>query len=45
MLYRNERTGAIIDVRSELGGAWKPVKEKTAEESKETKPKKAKKGK
>lgn len=45
MLYRNEKTGAVIDVRSELGGAWKPVEEKTAEEpKKEVKQKKAKKG-
>lgn len=46
MLYRNEKTGVTIDVKSVLGGAWKPVEEKTAEEpKKETKPKKTKKGK
>lgn len=46
MLYRNERTGVIIDVQSELGGKWKPVEEKTAEEPKKAKAKKStKKGK
>lgn len=43
MLYRNEKTGVIIDVQSVLGGDWKPVKEKKTAE--EPKPKKAKKGK
>ena len=28
MLYRNEKTGAVIDVKSTLGGLWKPVSEK-----------------
>lgn len=37
MLYRNEKTGATIDVKSELGGKWKPVEaEKTAEKPKAT---------
>ena len=39
MLYRNEKTGAIIDVNSVLGGDWKPVKEKAEKTSKETKKK------
>ena len=44
MLWRNIKTGVIVDVGSVLGGDWKPVekKKKTAEEPK---PKKAKKGK
>lgn len=42
MLYRNEKTGAIVDVKSVLGGAWKPVEEQQKEPAKE--PKKAKKG-
>ena len=25
MLYRHEKTGAIIDVKSEMGGCWIPV--------------------
>lgn len=45
MLYRNEKTGAVIEVRSELGGAWKPVEEKTAEEPKPKAKKTEKKGK
>ena len=45
MLYRNEKTGVVIDVKSELGGSWKPVEEKkTADAPKETK-RKTKKGK
>lgn len=27
MRYRHEKTGAIIDVKSEMGGCWIPVKE------------------
>ena len=43
MLYRNEKTGIVIDVQSVLGGDWKPVEtKKTAEEPK---PKAKKKGK
>ncbi len=45
MLYRNEKTGAVIDVKSELGGSWKPVENKTADEPKAVKTKKTKKGK
>jgi hypothetical protein len=26
MLYRNTKTGVIIDVESEMKGAWEPVK-------------------
>ena len=26
MLYRHEKTGAVIDVKSEMGGCWIPVK-------------------
>ena len=43
MLYRNEKTGVIIDVNSTLGGDWKPV-EKAEKGVKESK-KKAEKGK
>ena len=25
MLYRNVKTGAVVDVRSELGGDWEPI--------------------
>ena len=45
MLYRNEKTGVVIDVESVLGGDWKPVETKTAEEPKEPKAKTRKKGK
>ena len=36
MIYRNEKTGAIIETESVLGGNWKPVIEKkeTAKEPK-----------
>lgn len=30
MLYRHEKTGAVIDVKSEMGGCWIPVKEPSA---------------
>lgn len=39
MLYRNEKTGIVIDVQSVLGGDWKPVEKETAEKPK---PKKTK---
>ncbi len=26
MLYRNKNNGRIIDVKSEMGGVWEPVK-------------------
>ena len=45
MFYRNEKTGVIIDVKSVLGGAWKPVETKTAEEPKPRAKKTEKKGK
>lgn len=44
MLYRNEKTGVVIDVNSVLGGDWKPVEKKTEKSAKETK-RKAEKGK
>lgn len=28
MKYRNTETGAVVDVKSKLSGAWVPVKEK-----------------
>lgn len=36
MLYRNAKTGAIIETESVLGGNWKPVevKKETAKEPK-----------
>lgn len=49
MLYRNKNNGRIIDVNSEMGGAWEPVKApatpkdetpKVEEEPKEEAPKK-----
>lgn len=43
MLYRNEKTGVVIDVNSVLGGDWKPV-EKAEKPAKEPK-KKTEKGK
>ena len=43
MLYRNEKTGVVIDVESVLGGDWKPVEKKKAAE--DPKPKKAKRSK
>ena len=45
MLYRNEKTGIVIDVQSVLGGDWKPVKKETAEEPKPAKGKKSKRSK
>lgn len=30
MKYRHEKTGAVIDVKSEMGGCWIPVKESGA---------------
>lgn len=30
MKYRNKETGVVVDVQSELGGVWEPVKEKKA---------------
>lgn len=44
MLYRNEKTGVVIDVNSVLGGDWKPVEVKATRTAKETK-KKTEKGK
>lgn len=44
MLYRNEKTGIVIDVNSVLGGDWKPVEAKTEKLAKEKK-RKAEKGK
>lgn len=31
MKYRNVKTGAVVDVDSELGGAWEPVKALSAD--------------
>lgn len=42
MKYRNTKTGAVIDVKAELGGDWMPVEtKKKAEPSPEAKKKKA----
>lgn len=30
MVYRHEKTGAVIDVNSKMGGRWKPVEESSA---------------
>lgn len=43
MIYRNARTGAVIDVKSRLRGEWVPVMAPTpAEEKPDEKPKPAK---
>ena len=36
MKYRNKETGVVVDVQSELGGVWEPVKEKAKKAGKET---------
>ena len=43
MKYRNELTGAIIDVESEMGGVWKPVAAPGTDKSAKKAPKKEKK--
>ena len=45
MLYRNKKTGAVIDVFSECGGDWELIEEtvKEAEAEPAPKPKKGKK--
>lgn len=40
MLYRNEKTGVVIEVESVLGGDWKPVEEKKTAEVPKAKTKK-----
>lgn len=45
MKYRNEKTGAIIDVESEMGGDWKPVAAPKADKAETKAPKKEKKAK
>lgn len=43
MLYKNKNNGRIIDVNSQMGGAWEPVKAPAtpkAEAPKEEAPKK-----
>lgn len=46
MLYKNKETGRVIDVNSEMGGAWEPVKAPKAEPKAEAPTKEApKKGK
>ena len=35
MLYRNEKTGVVIDVNSVLGGDWKKEEKKTEKSAKE----------
>ena len=43
MLYRNTKTGAVIDVNSEMGGKWEPVSApKAVPEKKAEKPAPAK---
>lgn len=41
MKYRNKETGVIIDVPSELKGAWEPVKKAPAPVKKQTTAKKS----
>lgn len=44
MLYRNSKTGAVIDVNSIMGGSWEPVEAPgahAAENSAGAKPQKA----
>lgn len=42
MEYRNVKTGAVIDVDSELGGDWEPVKASAAQPEKKAEPAKKK---
>lgn len=44
MLYKNTKTGVVIDVKSELAGAWVPV-EKKQPAKKKSAPKKKEAGK
>lgn len=39
MLYRNKKTGAVIDVQSECGGDWELIEETVKEEKAEPTPK------
>jgi len=41
MEYRNKKTGAVIDVNSELGGDWEPVEAPKSSPKKEKEPVKA----
>lgn len=44
MIYRNTRTGAVVDVKSKLHGEWVPVMAPTPDEKKpDEKPKPTKK--
>lgn len=36
MVYRNKKTGAVVDVKSVLGGSWEPVEKKTEKKAAET---------
>ena len=40
MIYRNKKTGAVIETACECGGDWEPVEKKEPKEPKERKPKK-----
>lgn len=40
MKYRNTKTGAVIDIKCQISGAWEPVEEPQAQAPTE-KPKKA----
>ena len=42
MEYRNVKTGAVIDVNSELGGDWEPVKASAAQKAEKAEPAKKK---
>lgn len=42
MKYRNDKTGAVVNVSSKLGGVWKAIEEPKKEETK-AEPKKTKK--
>lgn len=39
MKYKNKKTGVVIDVQSELRGAWEPVEEPKKAEPAPAKPK------
>ena len=39
MHWRNEKTGVTVDVKSELGGDWKPVETKAEKTTKAPKKK------
>ena len=45
MLYRNKKTGVVVDINSEASGSWEPVKAEKKEKKKTTSDEKKKSGK